>query len=166
MALWSKVEDSGTDGGLERSRHPLSESKELSSMSMLNTEKVSNGSPAPAAGDLLLGKGARFEGKLTFQGTLRMDAVFIGTIVTKDVLIIGEAGKIDAEITCGTIIIHGEVNGKVQATTAVEIHRTAKVRGDIETGSLVVEKGALFQGSCKMDRAATAAIGKTGVQVV
>src|SRR5216684_2013961 len=80
MALWSKVEDSGTDGGLERSRHPLSESKELSSMSMLNTEKISNGSPAPAAGDLLLGKGARFEGKLTFQGTLRMDAVFVGTI--------------------------------------------------------------------------------------
>jgi cytoskeletal protein CcmA (bactofilin family) len=94
-----------------------------------------------------------------------MDAVFIGTIVTKDVLIIGEGGRIDAEITCGTIIIHGEVNGKVQATTTVEIHRTAKVRGDIETASLAVEKGAIFQGSCKMDRPATAAT-KTGVQVV
>jgi cytoskeletal protein CcmA (bactofilin family) len=166
MALWSKVDVSGTDGGLERSRHALSESKELSSMSsMLNTEKVSNGSPAPAASDLLLGQGARFEGKLTFQGTLRMDAVFIGTIVTKDILIIGEAGRIDADITCGTIIIHGDVNGKVQATNAVEIHRTAKVRGDVETASLVVEKGALFQGSCKMERTTTVA-GKTGVQVV
>ena len=134
-------------------------------MSMLSTEKLSNGSPAPAAGDLLLGKGARFEGKLTFQGTLRMDAIFVGTIVTKDVLIIGEAGRIDADISCGTIIIHGEVNGKVQATTAVEMHRTAKVRGDIETASLAVEKGAVFQGSCKMERPATAAPGKT-VQVV
>src|SRR5260370_31870676 len=145
MALWRKVEASGTDGGLERSRHPLSESKEHSSMSMLNTEKISNGSPAPAAGDLLLGKGARFEGKLTFQGTLRMDAVFVGTIVTKDVLIIGEAGKIDAEITCGTIIIHGEGNGKVSATTAVEIHPAAQGRGDSESASLAVRKGANFQ---------------------
>ncbi len=161
MALWSKVETGGTDGGLERSRHPLSEPREPVSMSMLNTEKFSNGSPAPAASDLLLGQGARFEGKLTFEGTLRMDAIFVGTIVTKDVLIVGEAGRIDADITCGMIIIHGEINGKIQATTAVEIHRTAKVRADVQTASLAIEKGALFQATCKMDRPATAAPGKS-----
>src|SRR6266478_6127349 len=63
---------------------------------------------APAASDLLLGRGVRFEGKLTFAGTVRIDASFVGTIVTDDVLVVGEAARIDANITCGTIVVHGE----------------------------------------------------------
>ena len=106
----------------------------------------------PAAGsDLLLGRGARFEGKLTFEGTVRIDARFIGSIVTNDVLVVGEAARIDADITCGTIVIHGEVNGNIKAKTAVEIHHTAKVRGDLETPSLAIQKGAVFNGASKMD---------------
>jgi cytoskeletal protein CcmA (bactofilin family) len=114
--------------------------------------------PAPAApSDLLLGRGARFEGKLTFEGTVRIDATFIGSIVTNDVLVVGEAARIDADITCGTIIVHGEVNGNIQAKTGVEIHRTGKVRGDLETPSLMVERGALFQGASRMEHSAKGA---------
>jgi len=116
---------------------------------------------APAASDLLIGRGVRFEGKLTFAGTVRIDASFVGTIVTDDVLVVGEAARIDANITCGTIVVHGEVNGNVQAKTGVEIRASAKVRGDLETPSLVVEKGALFQGASRMDSAAKAARAKT-----
>ncbi len=108
--------------------------------------------PAVAPGsDLLLGRGARFEGKLTFEGTIRLDARFIGSIVTNDVLVVGESARIDAEVTCGTIVVHGEVNGNIKAKTAVEIHHTGKVRGDLETPSLVVDRGALFHGASKMD---------------
>ncbi len=73
------------------------------------------------------------------------------SIITNDVLVVGEAARIDANITCGTIVVHGEVNGNIHAKTAVEIRQSAKLRGDIETSSLVVEKGALFQGACKME---------------
>lgn len=111
--------------------------------------------PGPA-NDLLLGRGVRFEGKLTFAGTVRIDASFIGTIITDDVLVVGEAARIDANITCGTIVVHGEVNGNIQAKSGVEIHSTAKVRGDLETGSLVIEKGAFFQGASRMDPAKAA----------
>jgi len=108
--------------------------------------------PLPSPGsDLLLGRGARFEGKLTFEGTVRIDARFIGSIVTNDVLVVGEAARIDADITCGTILVHGEVNGNIKAKTAVEIHQTGKVRGDLETPSLVIQRGALFHGASKMD---------------
>jgi cytoskeletal protein CcmA (bactofilin family) len=108
--------------------------------------------PVPAApSDLLLGRGARFEGKLTFEGTVRIDATFIGSIVTNDVLVVGEAARIDADITCGTIIVHGEVNGNIQAKTGVEIHRAGKVRGDLETPSLMIERGASFQGASRME---------------
>jgi cytoskeletal protein CcmA (bactofilin family) len=109
-----------------------------------------------AATDLLLGRGVRFEGKLTFAGTVRIDASFVGTIVTDDVLVVGEAARIDANITCGTILVHGEVNGNIQAKSGVEIHADAKVRGDLETPSLVIEKGAFFHGASRMDPAKAA----------
>src|SRR6195256_1369381 len=111
-----------------------------------------------AATDLLLGRGVRFEGKLTFAGTVRIDASFVGTIVTNDVLVVGDAARIDAEITCGTIVVHGEVNGNIKAKTAVEIHHTGKVRGDLETPSLIIRKGALFHGASKMDAPAARAV--------
>lgn len=103
-----------------------------------------------ASSDLLLGAGAEFEGKLTFKGTVRIDAKFKGSIVTNDVLVVGEHALIDAEITCGTVVVEGEVNGNIKAKSAVELHKSAKVRGNVETSSLSVEKGAFLQGEMKM----------------
>ncbi|HVO17650.1 MAG TPA: polymer-forming cytoskeletal protein [Anaeromyxobacter sp.] len=104
--------------------------------------------PSPT-GDLLLGPGAEFDGKLTFRGTVRIDAKFTGSITTSDVLVVGEHGHIDAEITCGTVIVHGEVNGNVRASNAVEIRHTGRIHGDITAPSLMVEKGALLQGAVR-----------------
>ena len=105
------------------------------------------------ASDLLLGAGAEFEGKLTFKGTVRIDSKFKGSIVTNDVLVVGEHARMDAEITCGTVVVHGEVNGNIKAKSAVELHRSAKVHGDVETPSLMIEKGAILQGAVKMTSA-------------
>ncbi|HET9596968.1 MAG TPA: polymer-forming cytoskeletal protein, partial [Anaeromyxobacteraceae bacterium] len=99
----------------------------------------------------LLGRGSEFEGKLTFEGTVRIDGKFTGSIVTGDVLVVGEGAKISAEITCGTIIVHGEVTGNIRAKNAVELHHPAKVRGNIESPSLMVEKGVVFEGQSKME---------------
>ncbi len=106
--------------------------------------------PQPASGDLLLGPSVEFEGKLTFAGTVRIDAKFKGSIVTEDVLVVGERARIDADIRCGTIVVDGEVNGNVTASSAVELHATARLRGDVETPSLSIEKGAVFQGAARM----------------
>jgi cytoskeletal protein CcmA (bactofilin family) len=106
--------------------------------------------PAPAASDLLLGEGAEFEGKLTFRGTVRIDARFKGSIITDDVLVVGEHARIDADITCGTVIVHGEVNGNIQAKSGVELLRTARVRGDVQTPTVRLEKGAYLNGAVKM----------------
>jgi cytoskeletal protein CcmA (bactofilin family) len=107
----------------------------------------------PGGSDLnaLLGRGSEFEGKLTFEGTVRIDGKFTGSIITNDVLVVGEGAKVSAEISCGTIIIHGEINGNIKARTNVEMHQPAKVRGNIETPVLMVEKGVMFEGQTKME---------------
>lgn len=120
-------------------------------MAMLKRDELT--SVPSSSGDLnaLLGRGSEFEGKLTFEGTVRIDGKFTGSIVTNDVLVIGEGAKVSAEITCGTVIVHGELNGNLKAKTAVELHHPARMKGNIETPSLMVEKGVIFEGQTKMD---------------
>jgi cytoskeletal protein CcmA (bactofilin family) len=99
----------------------------------------------------LLGKGIEFEGKLAFEGMVRIDGKFTGQITTSDTLVIGEGARVSAEINCGTVVVHGEVNGNIRAKEGVELHKPAKVRGDIFAPSLMVEKGVTFQGQTKME---------------
>jgi cytoskeletal protein CcmA (bactofilin family) len=157
MSFWSKLREEPTTpelgadapAALTPTKPPKYE--ESISMAMLKREEMSS---IPAGtGDLnaLLGRGSEFEGKLTFEGTVRIDGKFTGTIVTNDVLVVGEGAKVNAEITCGTIVVHGEINGNVKAKNAVELHHPARMKGNVETPSLMVEKGVLFEGSSKME---------------
>jgi cytoskeletal protein CcmA (bactofilin family) len=112
---------------------------------------------SPSAGgelNALLGKGSEFEGKLAFEGKVRIDGTFTGEISTNDLLQVGEGAKVQAEISCGTVIVEGEVTGNIKATQAVELRRPAKVHGDITTPSLVIEKGVLFEGKSHMESVA------------
>src|ERR1700687_2759614 len=152
MSLWNKQEPLPANreaGPIPVPFSPVPQPKESFPMAVQTRAEVPN-TPLGSSSDLLLGAGAEFEGKLTFKGTVRIDAKFTGSIVTNDVLVVGEHARIDAEITCGTVVVHGEINGNIKAKSAVEVHRSAKVRGNVETPSLVVEKGSFLQGEVKM----------------
>ncbi|MCM2323139.1 MAG: polymer-forming cytoskeletal protein [Oligoflexia bacterium] len=97
--------------------------------------------------------GCEFEGKLCFQGTVRIAGVFRGEIHTPDTLIVGEGARITGQIEAGTVIISGEVNGSVRAKHRIEIHRPAVFRGDILTPSLSVDEGVIFEARSKMAHA-------------
>jgi cytoskeletal protein CcmA (bactofilin family) len=56
-------------------------------------------------------------------------------------------------------VIHGTINGDIIATQRLELGRAAKVHGNIQTPSLIIEQGAIFEGSCKMVQM-TAAVDK------
>lgn len=99
----------------------------------------------------LLGKGSEFEGKLTFEGQVRIDGKYTGHIVTKDLLVIGESAKVTAEIVAGHVIINGTVEGTVRAAQLVEMHPPARVKGTVETPAMTMEKGVIFEGTTKME---------------
>src|SRR5205809_6001331 len=100
----------------------------------------------------LLGRGSEFEGKLTFEGTVRIDGKLSGEIFSDDVLVVGEGASVSAEIDVGVIIVEGSVTGNIRAKRAVEQHAPARVRGNIETPSLYVDKGVIFEGNCRMEQ--------------
>ena len=99
----------------------------------------------------LLGRGTKFEGKLHFEGRVRVDGQFKGEIKSDDTLVIGDGAEVHAEIECATVIVRGGiVNGNIRAKTALEIHAPAKVVGNIHSPSVFIDKGVAFEGSCKM----------------
>jgi cytoskeletal protein CcmA (bactofilin family) len=98
----------------------------------------------------VLDHGCEFEGKLCFQGTVRIGGSFKGEIFTPDTLVISEGARVHAQIEAGVVIISGEVDGTVRAKHRVEIHHPAIFRGDILTPSLSVDEGVIFEGSSKM----------------
>ncbi len=97
-----------------------------------------------------LGKGSEFEGKLTFNETVRIDGNFTGQIISSDTLIIGDGAVVKAEISVGRAIISGTVEGNIRARERLELHATARVTGSVNVPKLVIMEGAIFEGSCQM----------------
>ena len=108
--------------------------------------------PAAAAGGLtaFIDQGSEFEGKLSFRDTVRIDGRFRGEIASENTLIVGETGEIEATIRSNTVAISGAVEGDVHAARKVVLHKTARVTGNISTPCLVVEEGAVINGTFKM----------------
>lgn len=100
----------------------------------------------------VLDTGSEFEGTLSFEGTFRIGGIFRGHIVTNDILIISEGARVEAEVEAGTLVINGEFTGNVRAKNRVEIHRPAIFRGNIQTPSLMVDDGVVFEGTSQMSR--------------
>lgn len=99
----------------------------------------------------ILGKGSEFEGKLTFEGVVQIDGRFLGEIVSKGTLIVGENAKVKAEIVVSSVIIKGEVTGNIKAPNCVELHAPARLVGNIVTPSLYIQKGVIFEGNTLME---------------
>ena len=112
-----------------------------------------NRQPMPATEiTALLGKGTTFEGKLQFEGRVRVDGVFKGEIRSDDTLIIGDGAEVHAEIDVAVVIVRGgAVHGNVRAKTSIEIHAPGKLIGNIHSPSVFIDRGVEFQGSCRMD---------------
>ncbi|MCW5831784.1 MAG: polymer-forming cytoskeletal protein [Labilithrix sp.] len=94
----------------------------------------------------LLGRGTRFEGKLYFEGRVRIDGLFNGEIKSDDTLIIGDGAEVH-EIDVATVIVRGgSVHGNVRASQAIEIHAPGKLIGNISSPSVFIERGVEFSG--------------------
>ena len=100
----------------------------------------------------ILGAESTFEGHLTFQGTIRIDGNFKGEIVTKDVLVIGQGAKVEAEIKVGAVVINGTVRGNIVAENSVEVHAPGRIYGNITTPVLTIDRGVIFEGQCVMEK--------------
>ncbi len=103
----------------------------------------------------ILGGESEFQGKLVFNsGRVCINGKFNGEIETENTLLIGDTARVKANIKAGSILITGEVIGDIVAKTSVAIERPGRLKGTVVTPELMIEKGVIFEGTCKMEDAA------------
>ena len=98
-----------------------------------------------------VGNGTALTGEASFKGMLRVDGHLSGRVSSQDgTLIVSTNGQVDANVEVCVAQIYGTINGDIVATKRIEMGRVARVTGNIQTPALVIENGALFEGSCRM----------------
>ena len=101
-----------------------------------------------------VGHGTTLTGETVFQAMLRVDGHLVGSIMSDEgTLIVGTNGQVDANIAVSTATINGSVNGDIVAAERIQLGRTAKVIGNIQTPRLTIEDGAVLEGGCTMLKA-------------
>lgn len=98
----------------------------------------------------LIAKGTKITGDIVSDGDVRIDGELVGNIDSKGRLVVGTSGKIKGEIKCKTSEISGNVDGKIAVNELLSLKSTSLISGDILTGKLSIEPGAMFSGSCNM----------------
>ena len=86
----------------------------------------------------------RVEGRIDLQGSA---------------LTLAPGSHVKGNITAGTIVVLGEVDGSILATARLEIRETALVNGDVSAPSLLILDGATVNATVEMpvtDRRAAA----------
>jgi cytoskeletal protein CcmA (bactofilin family) len=67
-------------------------------------------------------------------------------------LIVGRSGQVNSEINARELMIYGRVTGHLRASDRVEIKKDAEVTGDLATGRISIEDGAIFKGHIEIQR--------------
>ncbi|MDQ3489459.1 MAG: polymer-forming cytoskeletal protein [Acidobacteriota bacterium] len=101
-----------------------------------------------------VGHGTTLTGETEFQAMLRVDGHLVGTVSSDSgTLIVGTNGQVDANVAVSSAMINGSVNGDIIATEKIQLGRTSRVIGNVQTPRLLVEDGAVLEGSCTMLKA-------------
>lgn len=89
-------------------------------------------------------------GDIKTNGDIRIDGNLSGSITAKGKVVIGGTGRIEGEVLCQNANVSGEIKGKIQVAELLSLQASAKIQGDVVTGKLVVENGAMWNGTVKM----------------
>lgn len=111
---------------------------------------ISPDTAEPINRDTVIGSGTAIEGIISSKENVCVEGMFKGKILSEAAVIIGETGRVEADIKADTVLMSGEVHGNIVAKTRLEITSHGKLKGNIKTRSLVIAEGVLFEGNCQM----------------
>jgi cytoskeletal protein CcmA (bactofilin family) len=104
--------------------------------------------------------GSKIVGNITADSDYRIDGLIEGDLNCTGKVVIGEAGKIKGTVSCANAEIMGLMEGKINCSQQLSLRASGKIVGDVKTKTLIVEPGAMFNGTCSMGNAAPAEIKK------
>jgi cytoskeletal protein CcmA (bactofilin family) len=110
------------------------------------------GSPInPNTTDTLIGEGSVFEGRIRSEASIRIEGLITGDIECTGDVTVGEKGVVRSNILARDVVLAGVVHGNVMTKGKLTITSTGSLHGNTNAASFVIEEGAVFQGSSKME---------------
>ncbi|HEY8491686.1 MAG TPA: polymer-forming cytoskeletal protein [Dehalococcoidia bacterium] len=103
----------------------------------------------------LVSKGARWEGKLSSEGDIRVEGALNGEIETDGTVFLAEQAKVRGTINARNVLIAGEVEGEIFCKERLEVLPGGSARGQINTNLVVIHEGAFVDSRFKMVRSET-----------
>jgi cytoskeletal protein CcmA (bactofilin family) len=112
----------------------------------------------------IIGKGSTFSGDVHVTGAVRVDGDVEGTVHATERVQVGNEGFVNGGVSGNEIVISGRLEGTIKADARVHLVAGARVQGDIHCRRLVIEDGAIFDGSTTMDGMSSTNSGSTTVE--
>jgi cytoskeletal protein CcmA (bactofilin family) len=112
--------------------------------------KISKDSGISGKLDTYIGEDTSFDGVLTSSKSLTIYGNVKGTIECQGRVVIGQSGKIEADISADDVTVSGKVVGNVTAKSKLEMTSTGIIQGDVKTARMIMEDGSKFDGHCEM----------------
>ena len=103
---------------------------------------------ADAAHSSRLGQSIKFKGEIHSDEDFLVDGWVEGSIsVPKHSVVFGPKSNVHATVEAKSILIYGQVKGKINASETVELAKTGRFEGDLITRLLEIHDGAVFVGT-------------------
>lgn len=98
----------------------------------------------------IIGKGTTMTGDLETYGNLRVEGKLKGNVKSKSKIALGQSSEVDGNVLAQNAEIAGHVSGTVEISETLILKASSVIDGDIIADKLIVEAGAVFNGTCKM----------------
>lgn len=109
-----------------------------------------NNTPAASGSNNSIVNGTKLEGTVNASSDIRIDGELVGKLYCKGRVVIGPSGSVDGDIECQNAIIEGAFTGNLKVTELLNVKENARIQGDVSTGKILIQAGALFNGTCSM----------------
>ncbi|MFA5325978.1 MAG: polymer-forming cytoskeletal protein [Bacteroidales bacterium] len=90
------------------------------------------------------------KGILISPNDIRIDGKFDGKIQTKGKVVLGEQATIKGDVFCTNADIWGKMEGNIIVSDVLTLMNTCEYTGVLQATKLSIEKGAKFNGTCKI----------------
>jgi cytoskeletal protein CcmA (bactofilin family) len=119
-------------------------------MNLSNIVNPMSETPTGSANRNHLSSDVEIKGTLKFQNDLVFDGKIEGEIQSNATLTVGKSAHVQGELKSKSFIIHGSVQGNIDAAERVELKATAQLVGDLRAGRIIIEDGATFVGKSEV----------------
>jgi cytoskeletal protein CcmA (bactofilin family) len=114
------------------------------------TVSASGGPTPPDKCANVIAAGAKWQGTMTVEDSVRIDGSFSGEVQAKGTVHVAEGAQVDAKVRAAFVVISGNFRGEIRADQKVDLLPRSRVNGEVITKTLSVQEGAILDGRVQM----------------